>query len=145
MFVYCVVMPRAITIEEREKIIKHKQNNKNEADIARWLFINKSTVTKLWAHYKKTGALQTNYKNCGRNPKITDTKITQIKTEIEKTPDITIPELIEKLDLPITESGLSKLLKKLGLTYKKRRSMLMAKNEKISSKNEMTGVCCKKL
>ena len=61
MFVYYDVMPRAITIEEREKIIKHKQNNKNEADIARWLFINKSTVTKLWAHYKKTGNLQSVY------------------------------------------------------------------------------------
>jgi len=34
MFVYCVVMPRAITLEEREKIIKHKQNNENETDIA---------------------------------------------------------------------------------------------------------------
>ena len=144
MFVYYVVMPRAITIEEREKIIKHKQNNENEADIARWLFINKSTVTKLWAHYKKTGTLQTNYTNCGRKPKINNTKITQIKTEIEKTPDITIPELIEKLDLPITESGLSKLFKKIGLTYKKRRSMLMAKNETILSNNEMTGVNCKK-
>jgi transposase len=144
MFVYYDVMPRAITIEEREKIIKHKQNNEKEADIARWLFISKSTVTKLWAHYKKTGNLQTNYKNCGNKPKITNTQITQIKTQIEKTPDTTIPELIEKLCLPITESGLSKLFKKLGLTYKKRRSMLMAKNEMTLSKNEMTGVYCKK-
>jgi transposase len=137
-------MPRAITIEEREKIIKHKQNNENETDIARWLFISKSTVTKLWAHYRKTGNLQTNYTNCGRKPKLNNTQITQIKTEIEKTPDITIPELIEKLDLPITESGLSKLFKKLGLTYKKRHSMQMAKNEMTLSKNELTGVNYKK-
>jgi transposase len=76
--------------------------------------------------------------------KINNTKITQIKTEIEKTPDITIPELIEKLCLPITESGLSRLFKKIGLTYKKRHSMLMAKNELTLSKNELTGVNCKK-
>ncbi|MCL2258088.1 MAG: IS630 transposase-related protein [Candidatus Bathyarchaeota archaeon] len=125
-------MPRAITLEEREKIIKHKQNNENETDIARWLFISQSTVTKLWAHYRKTGNLQTNYKNCGRNPKITDIQITLIKAEIEKNPDTTLMELIEKLDLSITESGLSRLFKKLGLTFKKRRFMLMGKNEQMS-------------
>ena len=144
MLLYYSVMPRAITLEEREKIIKHKQNNENETDIARWLFINQSTVTKLWAKYKKTGTLQTNYQNCGNKPKINNTQITQIKTQIEKTPNITIPELIQKLNLPITESGLSKLLKKVGLTYKKRRSMLMAKNETTLSKNETTGENCKK-
>jgi len=30
-----VVMPKAITVEEREKIINHKQNNEKEVDIAR--------------------------------------------------------------------------------------------------------------
>ena len=129
MFVYCVVMPRAITIEEREKIIKHKLNNENEGDIARWLFVSQSTVTKLWAKYKKTGTLQTNYPNCGRKPKINETQIAQIKAEIEKNPSTTLLEHIEKFNLPITESGLSRLFKKLGLTFKKRSSMLMAKNE----------------
>jgi hypothetical protein len=40
-------MPQSITVEEREKIIKHKQNNENEADIARWLFISENSATKL--------------------------------------------------------------------------------------------------
>jgi len=40
-------MPKPITNKEREKIIKHKQNNENESDIARWLFVSESSVTKL--------------------------------------------------------------------------------------------------
>jgi hypothetical protein len=32
---FYVVMPKPITVEEREKIIKHIQNNKNKSDIAR--------------------------------------------------------------------------------------------------------------
>jgi transposase len=124
-------MPRAITVEEREKIIKHKLNNENEVDIARWLFVSPSTVTKLWANYRKTGTLQTNYTNCGRNPKINETQIIQIKAEIQQTPDITLIELIEKLNLPITESGLSRLFKKLGLTYKKRLFMQTSKSDQM--------------
>ena len=65
MLFYHSVMPKPITNEEREKIIKHKQNNENEADIARWLFVSKSSVTKLWAQYRKTGSYLSNYVNCG--------------------------------------------------------------------------------
>jgi len=125
----CVVMPKPISVEEREKIVKHKQNNENEADIARGLFVSESSVTKLWARYRKTGSYLPNYANCGRKPVLNDTQTTQIKTEIEKNPDTTLLELIEKYNLPISESGLSRVFKKLGLTFKKRCSMQTAKNE----------------
>jgi len=105
-------MPKAITKEERKKIIKHKQNNENDTDIAYWLFVSKSTVTKIWALYHKTGNLDTKYTNCGRKPTLNNTQITQIKTEIEKNPNTTHQKLIKKFNLPITESALSKILKK---------------------------------
>ena len=129
MLVVYVVMPKPITVEEREKIIKHKQNNEKEADIARWLFVSESSVTKLWAQYRKTGSYLPNYENCGRKSALNDTQICQIKTEVEKTPDTTLLELIEKYDLPISESGLSRVFKKLGLTFKKRLSMQTVKND----------------
>jgi len=46
-------MPKPITTEEREKIIKHKHNSENESDIARWLFVSESSVTKLWTRFAK--------------------------------------------------------------------------------------------
>ncbi|MCL2477760.1 IS630 transposase-related protein [Candidatus Bathycorpusculum sp.] len=132
-------MPRPITNEEREKIIKHKQNNENEADIARWLFVSESSVTKLWALYRKTDSYLPNYKNCGRPSKLNNSQITQIKTEITKTPDITLLELIEKFSLPISESGLSRMFKKLGLTFKKRCSMQQDKIIKTAKRNVNNG------
>jgi len=112
-------MPKAITAEMREKIIRHKLNNKHENDIAYWLFISPSTVTKIWARYKKTSSLQNSYSNCGRSTVISVAQIVQIKAALAKNPDITLMELIKKFNLPITESGLSRLFKKLGLTCKK--------------------------
>jgi len=123
-------MPKPITNEEREKIIKHKQNNENEADIARWLFVSESSVTKLWARYRKTGSYLPNYKNCGRPLALSETQITQIKMEVKKNPDNTLLELIERFNLKISESGLSRVFKKLGLTFKKRRSMQTVKNDR---------------
>jgi transposase len=122
-------MPKPITNQEREKIIKHKQNNENETDIAQWLFISQSTVTKLWAKYRKTGTYLPNYKNCGRPPTLNQTQIEQIKNEIKKNPNHTLLEIKETLNLNISESGLSRVFKKLGLSFKKRRSMQTAKNE----------------
>jgi transposase len=129
MLFYHSVMPKPITNEEREKIIKHKQNNENEADIARWLFISESSVTKLWAQYRKTGSYLPNYVNCGRPSALSETQIAQIKLEVKKNPDNTLLELIEKFSLKISESGLSRVFKKLGLTFKKRRSMQISKKE----------------
>ena len=122
-------MPKPITNKEREKIIKHKQNNENESDIARWLFVSESSVTKLWARYRKTGSYLPNYKNCGRPSTLNKTQIAQIKLEAKKNPDHTLLELIEKFNLKISESGLSRVFKKLGLTFKKRHTMQTNKNE----------------
>ncbi|MDR0797693.1 MAG: IS630 transposase-related protein [Nitrososphaerota archaeon] len=122
-------MPKPITVDEREKIIRYKWNGEKEVDIARWLFVSESSVTKLWALYRRTGSWMSKYENCGRNPALKDTQIIQIKIEVEKNPDITLLELIEKYDLPISESGLSKVFKKLGLTFKKRHFMQTNKNE----------------
>jgi transposase len=128
MLVYCVVMPKPITIEEREKIIKHKQNNENEADIARWLFISESSVTKLWALYKKTGTTNPRPRTQGRKPLVTEQTMEQITQKIEQQPDITLKELIEEFNLQITLAALSKRLIKLGYTFKKRVSI--QKNKK---------------
>ncbi|MDR0797750.1 MAG: hypothetical protein LBE70_03410 [Nitrososphaerota archaeon] len=137
-------MPKPITVDEREKIIKHKWNSEKEVDIARWLFVSESSVTKLGVLYRKTGSWMPKYENCGRKPALNDTQTAQIKTEIEKNPDTTILELIEKYNLPISESGLSRVFKKLGLTFKKRRFMQTVKNETTYLKNSQTGENCKK-
>ena len=50
-------------------------------------------------------------------------------TKIEKYPDITLGELREKFELNLSIPALSKKLKKLGFTYKKRLYTQMLKKD----------------
>jgi len=121
-------LPNPISKEIREKIIQHKQNNINETDIAKWLIISQSTVTKIWALHKKTGTIQPRPRTQGRKPKITQQTMDKITTKIEQQPDITLKELIAEFNLPLSPAALSKRLIKLGYTFKKRISI--QKNKK---------------
>ena len=51
---------------------------------------------------------------------ITPLQIEQIKDAVKTQPDITLEELIEKLNLPIKKSRLSEILTGLGLVFKKK-------------------------
>lgn len=129
-------MPKPISNEEREKIIKHKQNGEKEADIARWLFISTSAVSAIWGEFKKSNNFKLKYGNCGRKSVISASLEAKIIDEIKETPDITILELIDKFDIKITEGGLSKWLKKREYSLKKRQLIQQNKTEPMYNKNE---------
>jgi transposase len=113
-------MPKPISNEVREKIIQHKKNGEKEIDIARWLLISKSAIGRIWGEYKKTENYLLKYENCGRKSVISSELECKILNKIKEFPDITLLEIIEILELKITESGLSKWLKKRGYSFKKR-------------------------
>lgn len=129
-------MPKPITNDVREKIIKHKLKGEKEIDIARWLFVSKVAVSSIWGKYQKTKNYKLKYENCGRKSNITSEQESEIIIEIKKIPDITILELIDKLDLMITESGLSKWLKKRGFSFKKKQLILQNKTVRMCKKSE---------
>ncbi|MCL2643193.1 MAG: hypothetical protein FWD52_06760 [Candidatus Bathyarchaeota archaeon] len=120
---------RPISNEKRQIIIEAKKRGETEKTILNWVKdISRSSITKIYKQYQTTGTHQPKpYK--GSKSHLTKEQDQQIKDKIKQTPDITINELIEELQLDITESGLSKHLKAMGLSFKKRRSMLMDKNE----------------
>jgi len=122
---------KAVSNEDRGKIIKHKINGETEINISKWLFISPSSVTKIWALFCKTGSFLPLTHKCGRKSKVDDETMSNLLIQIEETPDITLNELIEKFELPITESTLSKRLKKLGYTFKKRCFIPKNKNDQI--------------
>lgn len=113
-------MAEAITNEIREKIIAHKQNSVKEDDIAKWLIISKSSVTKIWRLYQKTGSYFPMPKNSGRKPLVDDETMGKIVLKIKEVPDITLAGLVEEFELGISISALCRRLIKLGFSYKKR-------------------------
>ena len=120
---------RPISDEKRQIIIQTKKRGENEKTILNWIKdISRSSITKIYKQYQTTGTHQPKpYK--GSTSHLSPEQDKQIKDKIKQTPDITLNELIDELHLDLTESGLSKHLKAMGLTFKKRRSMPMDKNE----------------
>lgn len=115
---------KQVSNSDREKIIKHKLNNETEENIAKWLFISKSSVTRIWSVFRKTGSyLPQREGKCGRKPMVSAETMEKVIVKIEEQPDITLGELIEVFNLKISEPALCKRLKKLDYTLKKRLSI----------------------
>ena len=134
---------KPISNEKRELLIAAKQRGEKEAEIALWLCISKSSVGTLWRRYKNNGDFSpTPYK--GRMSRINDAQIEEIRNTISESPDITLDELIDELSLPIKKSQLSKLLIKLGFSFKKRLFIQKNNSVKMSSKSVQNGVKFKK-
>jgi transposase len=109
---------RAMTNEKRELIIAAKKRKEKGEDIAVWINVSLSSVNRIWSQYKKTNSISPKVRP-GRTPRLNDAKIEEIKASVKKQPDLTLDELIERLELPIKKSRLSVILIKMGLSYKK--------------------------
>jgi transposase len=120
-----------ISVEKRAEIIKHMQAGKSKKDIAEWLFICVRTVTRVWNKFVSVGSYEPQPRNSGRKALVSEAEIKQVTEKIKEEPDITLLELIEEFNLKISQSALSRRLKKLGFTYKKRRSIQMGRSGKI--------------
>ena len=119
--------------ELRAKIVQHKQNGEKETDIAKWLLINKSTVTKIWRVYREENRISPRAHNKGRKPAFCEKKMEQIRGEIKEQPDVTLEELVEKFKLNISISALSRKLTKLDLSFKKRRYFVKSNSARTSN------------
>jgi transposase len=105
----------------RKRIIEAKQRGDTEDKIAAEKEVNKSTVTKLWALYRKTGGYEAR-PHPGRKPALSAGQLEQVARKIDGQPDITLRELIDELNLPVCVSALCRTVRgKLGYRFKKTR------------------------
>ena len=134
---------KPISNEKRELIIEAKQRGEKEGAIAIWLKISKRSVSTIWKLFKDTSNFQP-AKYTGRKSRLSDKKIDEICSAVNENPDMTLNELIERLSLPVRKSRLSKLLIKLGFSYKKRRFTRKSSLGVMSRKNAPIGRAGKK-
>jgi transposase len=133
-------MALPLSQEKREAIVFHKINGEKENDIARWLRISKSSVTKTWKLYKTHNSVSPKLRTQGRKPAFGQETLEKIIAKIKEQPDITLLELIDKFELKISESGLSKKLNKIDLNFKKRRFLQKSNNAKMSKNAVKNGL-----
>lgn len=113
-------MPKTTSRETREKIIFHRQNGKSEKEIAEWLRISQPTVSRIYNTFLETQSIDSKVQNCGRKPKVSCETLDKIIEKIHENCDITLLEIIDEFNLDISEGGLSKVLKKANMSFKKR-------------------------
>jgi len=128
-------MALPVSNDLRRAIVIHKKNNVQEEDIAKWLIISHSTVTKVWALYRQTGSYLPKPRTQGRKPAIDEQTMANIERGIKKTPDMTLGELINEFNLSITEGALSRKLKKRGYSFKKRLLIRQNKTARMLKRN----------
>jgi putative transposase len=116
-------MPRPLSDDLRKRIIDAKLRGDTEDKIAVEKDVHKSSVTKIWALYKKTGSYKPRPNPNGRKPILSPQQLEQITEKITMQPDITLQELIDELELPVCISALCRIINnKLKLKFKKNTS-----------------------
>jgi len=112
-------MPKYISQEKRTDIIRHMQAGRSKREIAEWYFVCIRSVTRIWNSFINTGKYETKVSNCGRKPLVSKETMGRIVSKITEVPDITLVELVEEFNLPITFQALSTRLLNLGYSFKK--------------------------
>lgn len=89
---------------------------------------------------RETGSVETRTSQRGRKPALSQNDIQNIDQLIQQQPDITIHEIMEKLQLHVSDETVRKEVLKLGYVYKK-KSLHATEQERppMSRKNGKTG------
>ena len=69
---------------------------------------------------RETGSVETRTSQRGRKPALSQNDIQNIDRLIQQQPDITINEVLEKLQLHVSDETVRKAILKLGYVYKKK-------------------------
>ena len=114
-------MKKIMSNDSRERLVQSYGKIKKANEVATAFDVSESTVFRLVRQYKETGTVELQTHKRGRKPILTPEQLQKVKETILETPDITMQEIIDKLQLPIKENTLCVIVKyKLGFTRKKK-------------------------
>lgn len=107
--------------ETRRRMVEGYERTHDAKMIAQAYGVSEREVYKLAAQMRETGSVDLRMSRCGRKPKLSAEDMERVDKAIEEQPDITFGELIEKLNLNISESRLGRIVReKLGYSLKKK-------------------------
>lgn len=106
--------------EARELLVKAYEKTGNAREVAECFGVDISTVYRLYRQKKATGSVKLRTNKRGRKPSLSSEDLFNIDKAIQQQPDITIEEIIEKLDLHVTNETVRKAVIKMGYVYKKK-------------------------
>lgn len=116
--------------EARKLLVEAYEQTHDAQTVAKCFQVSTSTVYRLEGQMKKTGSVELQTSQRGRKPSLTEENLQNIDQLVTDQPDITVDEIIEKLELPVSNETVRKALIKLGYVYKK-KSFHAAERERV--------------
>lgn len=124
---------RTLSLDLRQRILDSYDKDEGTRDeIARRFRVSLGMVKKLLQQRRRTGDIAPRHRFAGRKPMIGAIHRSQIRSFLAKKNDLTLSELRGALGLRCSVQALHVVLGKMGLTYKKRRSMPVSKTARTS-------------
>src|SRR5487761_2451368 len=110
-------MKKTLSLDLRERIVAaYDAREGTRAEVAKRFKVSVGMVKKLLAQRAR-------HRFSGRKPRLMPEHGAQLKQLIAQEPDLTLAELKARLGLDYTVAAIHWVVNRLGLTYKKRRSM----------------------
>ena len=106
--------------ETRELLVEAYEKTGKAKEVAECFSVDTSTVYRLNRQKKATGSVKLRTNQRGRKPSLSPTDLSNIDKAIQEQPDITIDEIIEKLNLHVANETVRKAVIKMGYIYKKK-------------------------
>lgn len=119
---------KTISLDLRERILAayDAEEGSREA-VARRFRVSLGMVKKLLQQRRRLGDVRPQHHRSGRKPRIVASHQHQLRALLDKKPDLTLKELRVATGLRCTLPAIHYVLTRMGLTYKKRRSMPVSK------------------
>ena len=106
--------------EARKLLIQALNKTHNAKEVAECFSVNTSTVYRLAKRMRETGSVETRTSLRGRKPSLSPEDIQNIDQLIQQQSDITIHEIVDRLQLRVSDETVRKAVLKLGYVYKKK-------------------------
>jgi len=106
--------------EARELLVKGYLKTHKAKEIAAAFSVSEPTVYRLAQQKRETGSVALRVNQRGRKRLLSDEDIARIDQAIQERPDITIHELVEKLQLRAGDETVRRAVKNLGYSLKKK-------------------------
>jgi transposase len=121
-------MKKTLSVDLRERIVgAYDGKEGTREEVAKRFKVSVGMVKKLLSQRTKTGDLRPRHRFSGRKARLLPEQGAKLKQLIAREPDLTLAEMKERLELACTVAAIHWVVKRLGLTYKKRRSMRPSK------------------
>lgn len=114
---------RTLSLDLRERILAaYDRQEGTRLEVAGRFRVSLGMVKKLLQQRRRTGSIAARHHLAGRKPVILEAHRRQLRTLLDRKPDLTLQELRAATALNCTLPAIHYALEKLGLTYKKRHS-----------------------